>query len=392
MRNRIDRIRDTRKKPQIRTSTIFGAAIVMKASRLGSLNALEKRKEYTFWKRWLGEKPASADRIGDVYTEINLTDIRREIKEVYSKLKRNKVLPDVLDSSMLLVDGHETYCSYLRDCAGCLQRTIHTKNGDRIQYYHRHVLGMLLVAGKFPILLDIEEQRKGEDEVAAGIRLVKRILKNYPRAFKIIAGDGLYLRSNFFELALSHGKEAIAVLKDERRDLIQDARGLFRNQKPKIKKTKNKKIQMWDIEGFQSWETFNKEIRVVRALETQTVRRQLTGEKEKRTSEWMWATTLKKDKAKTETVVEIGHNRWDIENKAFNEMVNTWHADHIYKHNSNAISGFWLTLMLALNLYRAFINLNIKPELRAKHTAIYFSELIFAELELYACCYERNPP
>ncbi len=371
-------------------STIFGAGLVMQASRLGSLNALEERKEYSFWKRWLGEKPASADRFGDVYAGINLDDIRREIKSVYNKLKRNKALPDVSGNSMLIVDGHETYCSYLGDCVGCLQRTIHTKKGDKIQYYHRHVLAMLVVGDQFPILLDIEEQRKGEDEVSAAMRLVKRILKNYPRAFKIIAGDGLYLRANFFELALSHGKEVIAVLKDDRRDLIQDARGLFDKQKPKIKKTKNKKIEMWDIEGFTSWETFNKQVRVVRTLETQTVRRQRTGEKEKQTSEWMWATTLKTDKTDAETVVELGHGRWDIENKAFNEMVTTWHADHVYKHNSNAISGFWLTLMLVLNLYRAFVNLNIKPELREKYATIYFSKLMRAELESYAPCY--GPP
>jgi len=364
----------------------------MQVSRLGSLNALEERKEYRFWKRWLVEKPASSDRVGDIYSEINLDDIRREIKGVYDKLKRNKVLPDVSGSSMLIVDGHETCSSYLQECAGCLQRTIHTKNGDRIQYYHRHVVAMLVVGNKFPLLLDIEEQHKGEDEVAAAMRLVKRILGNYPRAFKIIAGDGLYLRANFFELALSHGKEAIVVLKDDRRDLIQDARGLFDNQKPKIKSTKKKKIKMWDIEGFRSWETFGKEIRVVRTLETQIARRQLTGKKEKQTTEWLWATTLKKDKVKTETVVELGHARWDIENRAFNEMVNTWYADHVYKHDSNAITGFWLTLMLVLNLYRAFVNLNVKPELREKHAAIYFSELIRAELERYASCYERDPP
>ena len=232
---------------------------------------------------------------------------------------------------------------------------------------------MLSLDGGFPVLLDIEEQLKGEDEVAAAERLVKRILKNYPRAFRIVAGDGLYLRSNFFNLALSHGKEAIAVLKDEKRDLLKDARKIFENREPEIIKTKNKEIQMWDLEGFRSWWTFDKEVRVVRTIETQTVRRQKTGRKEKIMKEWMWATTLKTNIASTEAIVKLGHERWDIENKAFNEMVNTWHADHVYRHSSNAITAFWLTLMLALNLYRTFVNRNIKPEFREKHTVKYFS-------------------
>jgi len=364
----------------------------MELSRLGSLNALEERKECTFWKRWLGEEPASADRVGGVYDLIQINGIRREIKDVYSKQRRSKALPNIFFNSMLIVDGHETYSSDLHKCSGCLQRTVHTKNGDKIQCYHRHVLGMLSLDGGFPVLLDIEEQLKGEDEVAAAERLVKRILKNYPRAFRIVAGDGLYLRSNFFNLALSHGKEAIAVLKDEKRDLLKDARKIFENREPEIIKTKNKEIQMWDLEGFRSWWTFDKEVRVVRTIETQTVRRQKTGRKEKIMKEWMWATTLKKNIASTEAIVKLGHERWDIENKAFNEMVNTWHADHVYRHSSNAITAFWLTLMLALNLYRTFVNRNIKPEFREKHTVKYFSELIRGELDCYGNCRQRYPP
>lgn len=364
----------------------------MEVSRLGSLNALEQRKESAFWKRWLGEESASADRVGDVYDIIRINGIRREIKDVYSKQGRSKALPNISFNSMLIVDGHETYSSDLHKCSGCLQRRIKIKNGEKIQYYHRHVLGMLSLDGREPVLLDIEEQLKGEDEVAAAMRLVKRILKNYPRAFRIIAGDGLYLRSNFFNLALSHGKEAIAVLKDERRDLLKDARKMFENREPEIKKTKNKEIKMWDLDGFVTWWSLGKEVRVVRTIETQTVRRQKTGKEEKETKEWFWATTLKKNRVSTEAIVKLGHERWDIENKAFNEMVNIWHADHVYRHSSNAITAFWLSLMLVLNLYRTFIARNIKPEFRKKHTGKYFSELIRAELDHQADSCQRYPP
>ena len=78
------------------------------------------------------------------------------------------------------------------------------------------------------------------------------------------------------------------------------------------------------------------------------------------------------------------------ENKALNEMVTYWHADHVYKHHPTAISAFWLTLMLVLNLFRAFLYLNIKPELRSKHSNLYFSRLICSEL--YDGSYQKVPP
>ncbi len=66
--------------------------------------------------------------------------------------------------------------------------------------------------------------------------------------------------------------------------------------------------------------------------------------------------------ASTQRVVRLGHARWDIQNPGFNELVNAWHGDHVYKHDSNAIEAFWLTLLLAYNLFHAFVRLNLKVE------------------------------
>lgn len=61
--------------------------------------------------------------------------------------------------------------------------------------------------------------------------------------------------------------------------------------------------------------------------------------------------TLSQEEVSIETSVNLGHSRWLIENKALNEMVIYWPADHVYKHHPNAIPTFWLTLMLVLNLF-----------------------------------------
>jgi hypothetical protein len=361
----------------------------MMLARMGSLNALEQDKSNNFWRRWLQRALPSADTMGRVFSLINLDSIRSLIHHIYSRLKRNKAIKKIHGFYVLIIDGHESSSSYLRCCFGCLRRRIHTRDADRIQYYHRNVVAML--SGEdFPILLDVEEQREGEDEVAAAKRLVERVLKNYSRAFDVVVGDGLYLRANFFALLLEHGKDIIAVLKDETRDLVQDARGLFQYEKPLVEIEGTTKREMWDIEEFASWESLNRKVRVVRSLETKTVCRQRTGKQEQETSEWMWATTLSQDKASTDAIVNLGHSRWLIENKALNEMVTYWYADHVYRHHPTAISAFWLTLMLVLNLFRAFVYLNIKPELRYKHSNLYFARLIFSGL--YDGSYQKVPP
>ena len=78
--------------------------------------------------------------------------------------------------------------------------------------------------------------------------------------------------------------------------------------------------------------------------------------------------------------VHIAHQRWDIENYGFNETVTGWHADHVYRHNTNALVGFLLTLFLAYNLFFAFVLRNLKPELRRLYTHRYWARLVEAAL------------
>lgn len=351
----------------------------MMAAQMGSLHALEQERGNPFWRRWLAGDLASADTTGRVYGGLEVEGLRSAVHRIYRRLKRNKALQARHGLSVLIVDGHESSSSYLRCCPGCLQRRVQTEDGERVQYYHREVLAMLSLE-RFPVLLDIEEQRPGEDEVAAALRLLDRILRRYPRAFQVVLGDGLYLRANVFEFLLAHGKHGLAVLKDQTRELWQDVQGLFPLEQPEIEANGRVERRIWDISGLESWESMKVKVRVVRSLETRALTRQRTGRSEKKTSEWMWATTLPKDKVSASRIVHQGHDRWLIENRALNEMVTYWHGDHVYRHHPTAIIAFWLTLFLALNLFRAFVSLNVKPIRRARHTELYFARLLFAAL------------
>lgn len=349
---------------------------------LGSLNALEETATHSFWRTWLKEKCPSADTAGRVFALIQADDLRRVVKHIYGKLKRNKaLLPFYGNAFGLVLDGHETTASYLRFCDHCLQRRIETKQGERIQYYHRHVMAML-VCDNLCLPLDVEEQRPGEDEVAAALRLLERVWKNYPRAFDVILADGLYLQQRFFLWALAHKKEAIVVVKDEHRDLLQDARLLFPFETATSHQTGKTQRECWDIEGFQPWfETdANLTLRVVRSLEKTAVLRQKTEKEEIISTEWIWATTIPQKQLPTKTFVECAHDRWLIENKGFNELTNQWNFNHSYKHDLTAMLNFWLMTMIAYILFHAFFLLNLKPQVRAKHSKKHFIRTFQAEL------------
>ena len=350
---------------------------------MGSLNALGQRRGERGWKAAIGGDLPSSRTSGRVMAALDCDGLRQVLRSVYARRKRSKSLKAFAeDLGALVVDGHESSARYRRCCPDCLTRTVHTAEGERTQYYHRLAVATLLFErDRMPI--DCEMQRPGEDEVACAIRLVERILHAYPRAFQIVTADGLYLRSDFFNLVTRHGKHAIAVLKDERRDLLKDARGLFDGPPHTVVRRQGTRCECWDIDGFTSWPGLDAPARVVRSVETSSVRRQLDGAKDETQSEWIWAMTIPKTELAAEGVLRFGHGRWSIENDGgFNELVNVWHADHVYKHAANAILAFWLMTLLVFNLFHAFINRNLKAVRRAGHTATYFADLISAEFYL----------
>jgi hypothetical protein len=378
--DRLDAVRDSRRKPQIATRVILRAAVVMFLGRLGSLNALEQTKPSRFWRRWLGGELPSADTIGRVCGFVDLEGLRAVFHHEYMRLKRMKALEPPSHGLMVAVlDGHESTASYRRCCSGCLQRVIRTKDGERIQYYHRFV-ALRLVGRDLSITLDIEPMAPGEDELAAARWLVERVLKRYPRAFDVVAGDGLYANTEWFGFLRSRGLHALAVLKENRPNLLEDARTRF-GFRPSVDLSEGDlRRQSWDSEDFTSWPEMAERVRVVRSLETRTVRRQLDDHVETLTADWYWVTTLPMLQASTAAVIRMGHDRWNIENQAFNELVNRWHADHVYRHQPTAMLVFALLAMLCLNLFTAFYYRNLKPAVRRTASTLHIARLILTDL------------
>ena len=346
------------------------------------LNALEQLKKSPNLRSFLEGELPSADTIGRVFALIDPNTIRQANREIYKHLKRNKSL-ELLGHGLvaLNIDGHESHATYMQHCDGCLKRTMNrgTKS-ERVQYYHRHVTAQL-VFRNFSLLLDIEPQQPGDSETAAAERLLGRVLKDYLRAFDVVVVDALYCGAPFINYVIDSGKHIVVVAKDERHDLVKEAEAFLKDKPPDVT-TRDGKIEhmCWDMEGFAPWSNVKKSLRIVKSLKIKTVRRQLDGKIEQETSSWMWATTLPKITARTETVVQLGHGRWKIENNGFREMVHHWFSDHLYKHHPVAIINFWLLCMMAYNIFRCFYLRNLKPTLRNAHTMLHIAACVKAEL------------
>jgi len=169
-------------------------------------------------------------------------------------------------------------------------------------------------------------QRPGEEEVETALRYWRGVIPAYPRAFDWCLPTRFTLRRRFFNFLLAHGKHALAVLKDERRNLYQDVAGLFDHEAPQPGSYRSANATGGIFQTYSPGPKCKPRLRVVRSLETYTVRRQLDKQDDPQQSDWIWVTTLPLAQVPVARIVHLGHQRWDIENYGFNELANEWHS------------------------------------------------------------------
>jgi hypothetical protein len=337
--------------------------------RLRSLNAIETHLTYPrAWKSWLGSKPPSVDVIGDVYSGLSIDGLRNILININRRAWRNKAIHLRKGQSHRVVafDGHELFSSRARCCDQCLVREITVKGEKVREYYHRVVVAQW-VGCTPPGLLDIEMVKPKEGEVTAAKRLLDRVIDNYGRLIDVISADALYLEAPFIQAVTARGKHFIVVMKQEERLLYKDADQLRSLIKPKIIVDGNRTTRLWDIPNLTSFTTLGFAVRVLWAEET-TIRTKIIGGKKEQVTEqkrWIWVTDLDQTVPATR-IQQWGHDRWDLENRGFNELVTHWHMNHCFVHNPNAIEAFLLTLALAFLTTYLFFERNLKPQARPK--------------------------
>jgi hypothetical protein len=359
---------DQRQGPRVSAESCALFAFWMFALGLPSFNAFEEKlrseERRQLWRKLFHGRPASADTVGYCFERLDPEPLRRLLKRIYTTLQRNHLIARIAVRGfrVLAVDGHELFTSYRRHCPHCLTRTVQTRRGERLQYYHSLVMAQL-VGGPIALPLDLELLRPGEAEITAAHRLLERVCQNYPKAFDLINGDGLYANPQALEIARRHRKHLLAVLKDNHPDLLEDAKALFAQHQPIRSCEGQTEFERWDLEGFTSWPQAGQTVRVIRSQETTRQANEI------KTADWFWVTTLAQSLLPTEDLCGFGHQRWEIENQGFNYLVHYFHLDHPFHHHPTAITVLLLLAFIAYILLQAFYQLNLKPA-RRLHLAL----------------------
>lgn len=371
-------LRDGRVGAQIPTGNIFRAVFAMFAIRLRSFHRLEQElRRPGRWDKFIGGRKPSADTLGYALRTLGLGPLRSMLRHHHRVAWRTKAVHPRPGERhrVVALDGHELWWSTARCCPKCLVRDVTVKvkgqENKQRQYYHRVVVAQW-VAVTPPGILDIEPILPGEGEVVAAGRLLDRIVSQYGRLVDVVTLDAIYWEAPFLKKVLDADKHFVVVMKQEARELYQDADQLRGAVEPQVMQDGRKTSRIWDLPQLTTFSTLGRPVRVVWAEERTLQSKIIGGQKQEVVDEktWVWVTDLSSTDASTLRIQRWGHDRWDVENRGFNELVQHWQMDHSFIHDPTAIEALLLTLALAFLTTYLFYERNLKPALRRHLTRL----------------------
>ena len=223
--NRIQEIKDVRKKSKYKLVEIIMACIAMFIFKEGSRNAFNNdRNEGRFKANYQNifdlrlPHPDTVDNVMRVLNENELEKLKTwMIKILLSKKMLHKFR--FLDKYHLIaVDGSGMMSFAEKHCDHCLTKT--SKKG-KTTYFHTVLEAKLICACGFSISLATEyienpsgDYDKQDCELKAFRRLTLKLKKMYPRLPICIVADGLYPNKTFFDICKKNLYEYIVTFKD----------------------------------------------------------------------------------------------------------------------------------------------------------------------------------
>lgn len=370
LHQRLGSLGNHRSQPEIPTPSVTFSLFLGALIRVGSLLQLQAETARPGWQRLVGwAKPISDDTFGYTLERYYLDDLRQVLVEINKGLKRNKALESAKLNGLLVVaiDANEQFHSRHRCCPDCCQRQIECKDAQgRIQtlteYYHRQVYAQLH-GPDFSVILDLEPLRPGEDETRAALRLLGRMRRLYgPRFFDVVTADAWYAKEPFFAAVHKLGWSVVAVLKQERYEIYQEATALSQRQTPRSYRHEEREVQLWDVRDLPFGQATAGSARVVLAEERWQQTRRVGHRRleESRSSHWRWLVSESLRGYGPEVIWRIGHQRWGVENHAFNELTQHYHLTHCPRHEPVAILAWLLFLVLGFTVFELFVRLHGK--------------------------------
>jgi hypothetical protein len=386
LRHHARQMSDARVGPEISPASVFFALFYAFVFRLPSFQALDSELSHSYLQNWIGaERAFRDDTLRYSLCSFHLEPLEQMLVDTNRRLKRSKALDAgrVQGRLVAALDGIEVLSSFSRCCESCLERRVVVKEEtgqsvERIQYYHRAV-GCQIVSSPVKPFLALEWLHPGEGEDTAGLRLLARLPELYgSRFFDILLLDALFAQAPALKLAQEMGWDVVITLKQENRDLFQDALGLFRARGPdqtfhEFQDGKTYTVRLWEQPGLPFTQDHPQPLRVIRTEEEATQTHYRGGRKQTETTshEWVWITTLT-PAFPASVVRRLGHDRWKLENNGWMDLSKHWAFKHGFLHAcrhrpkrqqagrrelvpNHGLAAVTLILLIAFTLCSAFV-------------------------------------
>ena len=366
---------DSRQDPDIPSRAVGLSLVLGEVVKIPSFLQLEQETKLPQWQRWVGyHDPISHDTFGYASNRMDPQKLARAGAFINRRLKRGKAFEEDKIHGLLAVslDANEQFCSDHRCCADCLVREVTCKDetGQEVkktQYYHKQVYAQLS-GPKLSVILDFEPMRPGEEECAAAVRLLRRMRQRYgPRFFDVVVVDSWYANGPFLKTVVQElGWPVLAVLKQERYDIYQEALALTQGQPTQVVErgegTQRRQVEIWEVRSLRLSDTYTEPVRVVRGRERWTERTRKGKQWQTQTKEqnWLWVVAGDLDVYDGAAIRDLGHLRWKIENNAFGELTQHWHLTHCAHHQPVAVLALLWIKIIAFTLFHAFAILHGK--------------------------------
>ena len=144
-----------------------------------------------------------------------------------------------------------------------------------------------------------------------------------------------------------------------------------------------RQVQAWDVRDLDFTVESLGKVRVVVAQEQWQEVHRRGGKKlvQSQQSHWRWLVLAELDGYGVQTICQMGHQRWGIENHAFNELTQHYHLTHCEHHHPVAILAALLIQIIGFVAFELFAKVHGKLVRLGKLSLLQVTRLLDLSLE-----------
>jgi len=377
-------MQDGRANADVSAQTIFMSVFLCMLLRLGSFNQLSKDVNDGKIRKFLSKVDKDtycANTVANGLENLDTDILKHELSVVPKKLRRNKAYGNTAHPGtiggfrIVAVDGTEHFRSERIHCCDCMKVHVKTKEGVKIHYVHRLVIMYLvgsLHSSAVQVILGAEptypkdavagEESGHEGEGTAAKRLIVEMNSLYGKDFfHILTTDSYYANKPFVLFLNSHGKYLVSRVKDKRTTLYKEITTLSQMVEPMHVDDRENQVESWiyevpALEASLDWDIPTRGFRIVEKPYKIESREKIYTKEET----FVCMATVPVDMANANTIREIVHAKWGVENNAIKDLKDNWYMEHNFHHHPNATYALLLILFMAHNLFYSYVFRHLK--------------------------------